>query len=818
MTPTNRWLTRLGSGVWVLALAAPLLAVAWDALVYIGNGTDLFSYQEPLRKLLHDWLRDGRWSTWNPGELGGLPVHATMQLGLAYPPNLIASFLSPWHASEILMALHLLGLGAGAVYLAGAWAGSRATWPAGVAVAALLVGGGPTWGHVFAGHVSLIEAWAWTPWIWGLALQAVRQRRLRPAVWSGAALGLQVLAGHPQATFLGLCGLAVALLALVLDPGDSAGAGDKGNPASRLKHWPASVLALLVLAVAGAVGLALSAVQWWPTWLFAEHSNRSMETPLQIALAYGAPARTLLTAVAPAGWGGTGPRLGGFAYHETVAFVGAAGLTLAALGAVRSGLRGAVLAAGALACLLLSVGQDGLLLPALVDLVPGFGSFRVPGRWLLPAVALLALLAAEALTIAAKDSGRSKTKSVLGFGVLGGLALALLGLGVTLRADGGWWAAGLDAKRSAGAGLDGFAAGARLGLFAASGALAAALVAWGKPSWHKAISWGLVGVLGFEVLRFASSHVQPDHQQAEARVRWGTQELQALVQAVGRDHRLATAAALRQANWPATAGLAGAGAYEPVVPLLSNAYGNRLSGRAATEYGVMFQVRRPSVWLDRLAVSHLLLDADDGQTRQAFADWPEVQKFDSGRVLRRNPAPMPRFSVAAQVRVVPDNTAAVEQLAGLPTDTVLLDRALPHTSGATGTVEAVEDAPDRLVVRATVTQPAVVVVRDALENGWTVQVDGRAATAARADGLFRAVAVPAGTHLITWEFRAPGLRAGGAASALTVLMLTGWAWLRRRRAEKGAPAKGTPAKNPPQDKPKPEPTAGKGGGRKRKQS
>ncbi len=811
MTQTNRWLTRLGSGVWVLALAAPLLAVAWDALVYIGNGTDLFSYQEPLRKLLHDWLRDGRWSTWNPGELGGLPLHATMQLGLAYPPNLLATFLSPWHASEILMALHLLWLGVGAVYLAGVWAGSRASWPAGLAVAALLVGGGPTWGHVFAGHVSLVEAWAWTPWIWGLALHAVRQRRLQPAVWSGAALGLQVLAGHPQATFLGLCGLAFVLLALVLDPGDVPGAGDKGNPPSRLKHWPASVVALLALGVLGAVGLALSAVQWWPTWRFAGHSNRSLETPLQIALAYGTPARTLLTAVAPAGWGGTGPRLGGFAYHESVAFVGAAGLALAALGAVRGGLRSAILTAGAVACLLLSVGQDGLLLPTLVDLIPGLGSFRVPGRWLLPAVALLALLAAEALTVAPKDAGRSKTKTLLGFAVLGGLALGLLGLGATLRPDGGWWAAGLDAKRSAGAGLDGFAADARLGLVTAVGALAAALLAWGKPGWHKAISWGLVGVLGFEVVRFAAMHVQPDHQQAEARVRWSVQERQALAQAVGRDHRLATAAALRQANWPATAGLAGAGAYEPVVPLLSNAYGNRLSGRAATEYGVMFQVRRPSPWLDRLAVSHLLLDADDGQARLAFAEWPEVQKFDSGRVLRRNPAPMPRFLVAGQVRVVPDNSAAVEQLADLPADTVLLDRVLPHTPGATGTVEVVEETPDRLVLKATTTLAAVVVVRDAMESGWTVQVDGRAATAARADGLFRAVAVPAGTHQITWVFRAPGLRAGGAASGLTLLALLAWAWLRRRR-----PIKGAPAKSAPTDKPKPEPTAKSAGGKKRK--
>jgi hypothetical protein len=68
--------------------------------------------------------------------------------------------------------------------------------------------------------------------------------------------------------------------------------------------------------------------------------------------------------------------------------------------------------------------------------------------------------------------------------------------------------------------------------------------------------------------------------------------------------------------------------------------------------------------------------------------------------------------------------------------------------------------------------PGWVVLLDADFPGWEVTVDGRPARAARAYGLFRAVAVPAGAHTIAWSYR-PASYALGLLCAAPALALAG---------------------------------------------
>ena len=79
---------------------------------------------------------------------------------------------------------------------------------------------------------------------------------------------------------------------------------------------------------------------------------------------------------------------------------------------------------------------------------------------------------------------------------------------------------------------------------------------------------------------------------------------------------------------------------------------------------------------------------------------------------------------------------------------------------------------------------------DQLLDGWSVRVDGRDATPVRVDAVLRGVVVGPGSHEIVWSYRVPGLRAGAAVSALSLVLLLGAGLLlprvRRARATRAS--------------------------------
>jgi uncharacterized membrane protein YfhO len=60
------------------------------------------------------------------------------------------------------------------------------------------------------------------------------------------------------------------------------------------------------------------------------------------------------------------------------------------------------------------------------------------------------------------------------------------------------------------------------------------------------------------------------------------------------------------------------------------------------------------------------------------------------------------------------------------------------------------------------------VLLDEWTQGWSATVDGVAAPIERADVVFRAVAISAGSHRVELRYRTPGLRSGA------LLALFGW--------------------------------------------
>ena len=78
-----------------------------------------------------------------------------------------------------------------------------------------------------------------------------------------------------------------------------------------------------------------------------------------------------------------------------------------------------------------------------------------------------------------------------------------------------------------------------------------------------------------------------------------------------------------------------------------------------------------------------------------------------------------------------------------------------------------------------------VVLSDTHYPGWRVYVDGEPRPLLRADYLFRAVAVPAGTHKVSFEYAPLSVTVGLAISAIAVLIWVGlFVYYRRARRER----------------------------------
>jgi hypothetical protein len=179
------------------------------------------------------------------------------------------------------------------------------------------------------------------------------------------------------------------------------------------------------------------------------------------------------------------------------------------------------------------------------------------------------------------------------------------------------------------------------------------------------------------------------------------------------------------------------------------------------------------VVLARIGAPTALLDGD-AEMPLAYAD-QHVAVYE-------NRAALPRVRLVHQIVHVPDEDAARKRLAeigsltahaqalGLLT-TVAVEpdddgHVCPVLGSATdGESVGIIDAsdPDRLVIRARLASPALVVIADTYYPGWRARVDGAPASIFPTDLLFRGVFVTAGEHEIVLTYAPRSLTAGALA-------------------------------------------------------
>jgi hypothetical protein len=107
-----------------------------------------------------------------------------------------------------------------------------------------------------------------------------------------------------------------------------------------------------------------------------------------------------------------------------------------------------------------------------------------------------------------------------------------------------------------------------------------------------------------------------------------------------------------------------------------------------------------------------------------------------------------------------------------------------------GQVTSVESRPNKVTIEVDVTEGAQVVLAELMYPGWTVEIDGQAASP-NSSALLRETAISAGKHVITWSYRPLSVLLGTGFTVLGLLLACGlmipWAKMTGRGAMAGRP-------------------------------
>ncbi|HEU5315027.1 MAG TPA: hypothetical protein VFX49_02890, partial [Chloroflexota bacterium] len=258
-------------------LGAAALAFCWKlafgGLVVIGY--DTMTYMYPYRFFAAEALKVGRIPLWNPHIFYGAPFLANLQSAVFYPPHLLFLVLPTEWAMNWSVIVHL-ALCAYLGYLA-------ARVVVGVDAMSGAVGGAlyGLSGFVGAqvGHLNQLNAAAWLPLALVTLHLALERRSPRWVAALAVVLGIQLLAGHAQESYMTVAVLGAYVLFRV------ALAARRGvRPLLSVGAW-----GVASLGVGGALAAGLAAVQLLPSSELTRYSIRAAGMTFGEAASFSLP-------------------------------------------------------------------------------------------------------------------------------------------------------------------------------------------------------------------------------------------------------------------------------------------------------------------------------------------------------------------------------------------------------------------------------------------------------------------------------------------------------------------------------------------------
>jgi hypothetical protein len=174
-----------------------------------------------------------------------------------------------------------------------------------------------------------------------------------------------------------------------------------------------------------------------------------------------------------------------------------------------------------------------------------------------------------------------------------------------------------------------------------------------------------------------------------------------------------------------------------------------------------------------------LVDSRDG-TFQTLVPGAYRLIYSGDVKIYENLDVLPRAFLVDGWQWQPDINASVTAMANVSFDpaatAILVGEGEPvsASSAAGGRVEVVGYGAERVALRTESNTDALLVLTDAFYPGWQARLNGKAARIYQADGMFRAVFVPAGRHEVVFTYAPELYLVGRRISVLACLL---WAVL-----------------------------------------
>ena len=797
---------------------APRYALAWAVLVYVlltlllgypaltggflvSPISDQYIGGFPVRDFAAQSLKAGLGiPLWNPYIFGGMPYVAAMGVGDIYYPTALLRMLLPVDIGMTLgFMLHVMLAGVFTyVFCRAIGLGFRASLVGGAAY----MMSGPIAAYVSPGHDGKLFVSALLPIMLFLLLRGVRFGDLW--AWGGLALatGLAVLSPHPQ--LLQYVLLTLGFFGLFLAFAEWNG--------ERLERRVTVQRLGMALAMVG-IGFLMGAIQYYPFLGYVALSPRAGGTALEFATSYSMPPEELVnmylpefTGILNAYWGRNGIHfhseyLGAAVLILATAAIGATGKAFALSRSFKIFMLGVLVVS-----ILWALGRFTPFYQLVFLIVPGTKYFRAPSTMMFVsafAVAIFAAIGAERIL-----SGWFAKAHAIAWGAGAGL-VALLGVsgGLTNLATGiaNSFAQGGSLADAVAANNGALAVGGIRSLFFV---LAALTALWG-------ISRGLVAgrVAGIALLAVVAIDLW-----SVERKYWQFSPRASVLYA--SDPTIEYLKAQRDAGRVWTLPMSNAYAYhDPMlfgdglmvhgVRQVLGYHGNQI-GRydGLTGKGEGYRALLNPGVRSLLNVRYLMTNVPpDSTLQQTFgADTrlvagPARSAAGTMVYLYQLPGDNPPAWVASGILKAPDDAAlatlldprfnATTQRSVAIVDTASQTQASaqPTAIPAPSTVTAQVQRPDHGRIVVDLSAPAqngnMLIVSENFYPGWTARVDGKPASAERANYSLIGVPLAAGARKIELEFTsatsATGKRVTLAATAVALLILG--AGLVRRRSE-----------------------------------
>lgn len=741
------------------------------------------------RRFVHESWARGEPPLWNPSILGGQAFLAAAQNQALYPPALALAFLPVTQWYETFIAFHLL-LAMVFTHLFTRALGATRT---GSVLAGITFG---LCGFLIVSTMwpQMIATAIWLPLLlWAIERLFQRSERSlrgewrRPAAVLAAGTGLQFLAGHPEISFYNLAASGLyAAIRLV-------------QTALRNRQPMAASMTALIALGSVLLGGMLASAQLLPFRDAGANNFRSGQVSYDDVRSYALPKEGLLAFVLPNFFGNpthheildltTGewrsaardgdPRRttewGTKNFVEGTAYVGVVPLFLGAFGVFASGSPQRwplVILAGV--SLLLAFGTP--LLAPLYFLVPGYDQLHTPFRWVFLygfAVAVLAGLGLSTLG-AARRAMRGAVAVLLAGGLL--LLLTLM-LGLVNPTAPTTLATGATERsaRLAQAFPDGAA------LFSYEwmnlAVLAVLLIATGVGLSFRgrgAALW-LVGLTVMDLFVFGAGFSTAGDPRV---IEEGPPAIRALLADAtagsGPFRITAFGPDMLPANTAALFGLEDIRGYDSLIP---RDYVQYLSLIEADSVRTMLLFSKIESFSDPKSLSSPLLDPLGVRYVLSVAplSGPGLTLVLDGptKIYRRESA-LPRAMLVGDAEYFASQDDALARLNGLDlrsTATVERPDGIRTERRSPGTASV--QSHGNTEVRILVSSPGggYVVLFDYFASGWRAFVDGAEHPIYRADGIFRAVEVSAGEHVVTFVYRPFSWVLGALLSAVGLLLL-----------------------------------------------